>query len=146
MRDRANRVHWVLTAVLWFGGCGSGASLVVNDAVVALPAGSNSALYLTITNDTDGVMSLIGFETEIATPMLHESVVTADGLMQMRAVEAVEIRPGETVELRPGGMHVMLLEVATLELGDSVSGELLWASGERTPIEALVVAYQDLAP
>jgi copper(I)-binding protein len=38
--------------------------------------------------------------------MTHEG-----GVMRMRAVDAIEIKPGETVALAPGGLHVMLMDL-----------------------------------
>ena len=38
---------------------------------------------------------------------IHEMAVDG-GVMKMRAVQGVDLKPGATTELRPGGFHVML--------------------------------------
>jgi copper(I)-binding protein len=38
---------------------------------------------------------------------IHEMAVDG-GIMKMRAVQGVDLKPGATTELRPGGFHVML--------------------------------------
>jgi copper(I)-binding protein len=59
----------------------------------------------------------------VSTPMagvaeLHEMWVDA-GVMRMRDVAALEVRPGEKVQLKPGGYHVMLSELKQpLKVGD----------------------------
>jgi copper(I)-binding protein len=38
---------------------------------------------------------------------IHEMAMDG-GIMTMRAVKGIDLKPGATVELRPGGYHVML--------------------------------------
>jgi copper(I)-binding protein len=72
-----------------------------------------SAGYLKITNHGDAPDVLLGASTPVAdSAELHESAMTADGVMTMRALEhGLEIKPGETVELKPAGVHIMILGV-----------------------------------
>jgi copper(I)-binding protein len=49
---------------------------------------------------------------------LHEMSVEA-GVMRMRDVAALEVRPGEKLQLKPDGYHVMLSELKQpLKVGD----------------------------
>lgn len=72
-----------------------------------------SAGYLKITNHGDKPDTLLGASTPIAASAeLHESSMTADGVMTMRPLEnGLEIKPGATVELKPAGAHIMILGV-----------------------------------
>jgi uncharacterized protein YcnI len=72
-----------------------------------------SAGYLKITNRGDQPDVLLGASTPAANSAeLHESSMTADGVMTMRPLEnGLEIKPGETVELKPAGVHIMILGV-----------------------------------
>jgi len=72
-----------------------------------------SAGYLKITNRGDKPETLLGASTTAANSAeLHESVMTADGVMTMRPLEnGLEIKPGQTVELKPAGAHIMILGV-----------------------------------
>ena len=78
------------------------------------PEGTSiSAGYLKITNSGDKPDVLLGASTPVAASAeLHESLMTADGVMTMRPLEnGLEIKPGETVELKPAGTHIMILGV-----------------------------------
>ena len=51
---------------------------------------------------------------------IHEMKMDG-GMMQMREVKDVELKPGATVELKPGGYHVMLMDLKQpLKQGDTV--------------------------
>lgn len=109
----------------------------VTDASVVLPAGANSAIYLTITNDGDGADRLIDAATDVGDTMLHETR-EEDGLMTMHHVDFVEVGPGETVEFSPGGLHVMIHDVEPLEAGDTVDFELVFERSGSIAAEAVV--------
>lgn len=72
------------------------------------------AIFLTLFNPQSGIDKLIGATTDkAATVEIHESYVDeADGTMQMRKVDSVEILPSQQVELKPGGYHIMLIDLA----------------------------------
>lgn len=100
-------------------------SVVVAHAVVPAPAGANGALYMDLTNEGDGDDELVGVRTDAAgAAEVHRTESGDDGLMRMVAVDGLEIPAGETVRFEPGGLHVMLLDVEPLEVGDVVTVEL----------------------
>lgn len=72
------------------------------------------AVFLTLHNPQTGIDKLLGASTDkAATVEIHEGYVDeADGTMQMRKVENVEILPSQQVELKPGGYHIMLIDLA----------------------------------
>ena len=85
-----------------------------------------------------------------ATVEIHEMKMDG-GVMQMRAVESVEVPAGKTVELKPGGYHVMLMGLKSqLKAGDSVPLTLVvqGADGKRetldvkAPVRALGAAAE----
>lgn len=104
------------------------------DHMAAMHGSTNSAAYLTIRNEGNAPDRLLGASTEAArVTELHRTVIDADGMAHMQAVEALEIAAGSEVALEPGSYHLMLFDVRqTLEEGDSaglilrfeVSGEL----------------------
>lgn len=78
------------------------------------PEGSTiSAGYVKITNSGDSPDVLVSVSTPAANSAeLHESAMTADGIMTMRPLaNGLEIKPGATAELKPGGAHIMLLGI-----------------------------------
>ena len=119
-------------------------------ARTALASTGFGAVYLDIVNTGDTDDELVGASVpeEIAGVVeIHETVMVGDGDMsasasempgmqgmQMRQVDGVPVPAGETVTLEPGGLHVMLIELATdLEDGDSFEVDLEFAeAGTRT--------------
>ena len=84
--------------------------------------GRTTAAYLTITNEgtTDDVLKAVKSPSAERVE-LHETKMTAEGVMQMRPLEeGLPIPAGGTAELKPGGMHVMVmgLETTLAEGGD----------------------------
>jgi hypothetical protein len=65
--------------------------------------------YLVITNKGSAPDRLIGGASPIAGAIEIHEMKMEGGVMKMRALEALEIKPGETVEFKPGGHHVMFM-------------------------------------
>ncbi len=72
--------------------------------------GRSSAAYMTIANNSDAGDMLESARTPKAKSVeLHQTIMTADGVMQMRKVDgAVPIEAGASLVLKPGGAHLML--------------------------------------
>jgi periplasmic copper chaperone A len=68
---------------------------------------------------------LIGFSSPLAKRgEVHEMAVN-NGVMMMREIKGLEIKPGEAVELKPGGYHVMFMDLTgPLKAGEPVKGTL----------------------
>lgn len=66
-------------------------------------------------------LTLVGVATPVAgIAEVHEMKMEGD-VMRMRAVEAVELKPGQPLHLKPGGYHLMLMELkAPLAVGTTV--------------------------
>ncbi len=65
--------------------------------------------YLLIKNTGKVADRLIEVKTPAAKMVeMHNSVVEA-GVMKMREVDTIEIKPGQTVTLKPQGLHLMLM-------------------------------------
>src|SRR5260370_756721 len=60
---------------------------------------------------------------------LHQMAVEG-GMMKMRAVPSLELRPGARIELQPGGYHLMLLDLKhPLKAGDKFPMMLTFERG-----------------
>lgn len=73
------------------------------------PKAPTGAAFMTITNsgaDDDVLLSASAEVSKVAELHIH---LDLDGIMQMREVESIEIRPGQTISFEPGGLHVMLI-------------------------------------
>ena len=124
---------------------GSSSDLVVRDVRIGEPSGPNAAMYLTVENDTDGADVLESASTEVAGSVeIHETIEGDDGTMGMRPLDApLEVEAGATLVLEPGGLHMMLVDVERLEVGDTVDVTLQWQNAGEIHVEAEVVEPQD---
>jgi uncharacterized protein YcnI len=107
-----------------------------------------SAGYLKVTNRGDAPDVLLGASTPVAASAeLHESAMTADGVMTMRPLEnGLEIKPGQTVELKPAGAHIMILGVKEpLKEGQTVPLKLTFKSAGTIEVPFAVKALGSAA-
>jgi copper(I)-binding protein len=101
------------------------ATFAVGDLVVENPWARESvtrtgAVYLTVRNGGDQDDRLVGVSSEVADKAELHSSVMQDGVMKMRAVEAVDVPAHGEAVLEPGGLHIMLIGLkAPLEEGKS---------------------------
>jgi periplasmic copper chaperone A len=97
--------------------------ITIDDARARATIGSSTqgVIYLTITNAGKTADALIGASTPAAAKVEIHTMEMSDGMMRMRAVEALPIAAGATISLSPGGDHLMLMGVATpLKRGDTI--------------------------
>lgn len=86
------------------------------------PTSGVAAVYLWITNSGSKSDSLVAISSPIAAKAEMHSSTTAQGVMQMRPVQAVEIPPGAAIKFEPGALHIMLQGLRQpLEPGDVLS-------------------------
>lgn len=112
---------------------------VRNARVGEPPTGDRAALYFDLAVSetppaSEGIVRILGVEVEGAgRAELHETTLQ-DGMMRMRPVEVVALGPGEVRAFAPGGLHVMLLELASPPVaGDTVQVRLLVEGAEPAP-------------
>jgi copper(I)-binding protein len=86
------------------------------------PGAANGAAYLRgIRNTGDQPDRLVGASTPVArTVEIHRSVIDAQNVMRMRAVDGITLPPQSEVRLRHGGEHhLMLIDLkAPLKYGE----------------------------
>jgi periplasmic copper chaperone A len=83
------------------------------------PGAKTGGVFLTVENTGTQPDRLLGVSSPVAgVAELHQMSVEG-GVMRMRGVAALEVRPGEKLQLKPGGYHVMLSELRQpLKAGD----------------------------
>lgn len=89
-----------------------------------------AAAYLTLVNDGEATVTVSGVETPIADRAdLHRTVRKGE-IMHMEPAGAVDVAPGETVTMMPGGLHIMLMDLASpLNKGERFTLTLHLADG-----------------
>ncbi len=97
-------------------------SVSVTDAWAraSIGASTTAAAYATLTGHGSAADQLTGASTPIAGRAQLHTDGMADGVMHMRAVDALPLPPGQAVTLAPGGFHLMLEQLShPLHRGDT---------------------------
>ena len=82
---------------------------VSNPFTRATPPGAKVAgAFMLIENQGKEADRLVSASSPVAGLVEIHEMAMEGGLMKMRAVKSIDLKPGATVELRPGGYHVML--------------------------------------
>ena len=71
------------------------------------------AAYLTVVNTGADPDRLVGAKSPAAREAALHVNTMVDGIMKMRPVAAIEVTPGEPTVLQPGGLHIMLIGLAS---------------------------------
>ena len=112
----------------------------VDPYIRAMPPGQSvSAAFRGLSNTGKEDHTLVAAETPAAMMVeLHEHTM-ADGMMQMREVEQIDLPAGATVELKPGGLHIMLMGLKSqLKPGDRVEITLIYGDGSKATVQVPV--------
>ena len=123
-------------------GAQAGDISVTNPYALAVPPGQpNSAVFMTLANNSKENRALVAAETPSAGVVELHTHVHEDGMMKMRKVDNIEIPAGQTVTLKPSGFHVMLIGLKQkLEPGQEVHMNLIFDKGGKEHIMAPVRA------
>jgi copper(I)-binding protein len=128
-----------LFAALSFSAFGADVSVGDPYARAVPPGQPNSAVFMSLENQTGTPRALVGAESAVSEIVELHTHVEEGGMMRMRRIEKIEVPAGETVTLKPGGLHVMLIGLKQpLEPGDAVDLTLIFEDGSRMPVQAPV--------
>jgi periplasmic copper chaperone A len=75
-----------------------------------VPSQKSTGAFVTFTSSEDA--KIVSAASPLAAAVELHSSSMEKGVMQMRAVEAIELPAGKAVELKPGATHVMLMGLA----------------------------------
>lgn len=137
----------LVVPVLLVAACGgSDGGIEVNEPRIGEPTGPHAAMYFTVENGTDGADFLEGASTDVAASAeFHESTVGGDGTMGMQRLDApLEVGSGDTLVLEPGGLHLMLVDVDRLTVGEVVTVTLVWRNAGEMDVDVEVVEPQEV--
>lgn len=106
----------------------------------AVPPGqTNSASFMTLSNQGDEHHALAGAESDAAKVVELHTHLMEEGMMKMRRVDKIDLPAGETVKLEPGGLHIMLIGLERqLSPGEDVDITLVFEDGSRSSTKAPV--------
>ena len=86
---------------------------------ITVPGSNVSAAYMQIKSATP--LKLVKAESPVAGIAEIHDMKMNDGVMEMKALDALDIPIDKTTELKPGGKHIMLMKVKQpINKGDKV--------------------------
>lgn len=133
---------------LLLAGCGPDPELMVDEGWVRLSPveGRPAAAYFTLHGGPEDAR-LMNVTTAVAIRAdLHETV-SEGGMMQMEAIDGVDVPAEAEVRFEPGGKHVMLHNLNPgIGPGDRVPLIFTFTNGLRIQYDAVVRAAGDAAP
>lgn len=98
------------------------------------------AAFLTLANTGADPDRLLAANAKVSRTVELHMHMAMDGVMRMRPVEAIDLRPGKVVTLEPGGLHVMLIGLdAPLRPGDSFPLTLVFETAGDVTVSVDVV-------
>jgi copper(I)-binding protein len=108
-------------------------------ARATLAGTKTGAAYMTFVNKGDADDHLVGASTPVAEKAeLHEMVLD-NGVMKMRPIASLDLKPGSTTVLAPGKYHVMLIGLKhPLKPGDTFPLTLKLAKGGERQVTVAV--------
>ena len=104
---------------------------VSNPFTRATPPGAVVAgAFMSIQNQGKEADRLVSASSPVAGVVEIHEMTMDGGLMKMRAVNGIDLKPGATVELRPGGYHIMLEDLKRpLKDGEQIPLTLTFEKG-----------------
>ncbi|NCV36768.1 MAG: copper chaperone PCu(A)C [Actinobacteria bacterium] len=133
-----------LTIPLLLTGCASPGGVVAEDLWVKSSEmsmqGGMTAVYGTLTNNTQQDVVLVGGETEIAGVVGVHEMTMIGGEMKMREIDGgLTIPAGMSIVLEPGGNHLMLMMLTDdLEAGEEISVTFDFDGAEDITVDGIV--------
>ena len=116
-------------------------NLVILEAWSRATPVATGAAYITVRNDGAAADRLIGASAAIAKMVDLHTTQKENGVMQMRAVDGIDIPPHATVTLKPGEFHIMLMGLAhPLKAGESFPLALTFAKAGAVTVTVMVKA------
>ncbi|HEX6842202.1 MAG TPA: copper chaperone PCu(A)C [Stellaceae bacterium] len=114
----------------------------------ATPGGAKTgAVYLTLVNHGVEGDRLLGVATPVAAEAQLHTETTENGIMKMRRLTEVEVKPGAATVLKPGASHVMLVGLKQpLKEGESFPLMLDFAKAGKEEVQVKVAKVGAMGP
>lgn len=111
------------------------------------PGAANGACFFVATNAGGEADRIVAASSPVAQKAELHTHRQEDGVMKMRQVEAIDVKPGEPATLRPGGLHVMLMGLKEpLKQGATFPVTLTFAKAGPVTVEVTVQEAGAMAP
>lgn len=103
------------------------------------PTVTNGAAFMTITNHGASSDRLMSIDADVSERVELHTHLMDNGVMRMRQVDSIELKPGEITQLEPGALHIMFIGLKTpFKAGEQVPVTLRFEQGGSLEIEVPV--------
>jgi periplasmic copper chaperone A len=103
-------------------------------------AGATGVVYMSLADVGPAADRLIGVATPVATHADMHIMVMEGNVMQMRPVDAVDVKSGERIQFKPNGLHIMLTDLKQpLTRGERFPVTLDFEKAGKVDVEVLVL-------
>ncbi len=101
--------------------------------------GLNTALYFKIENNSEKPDTLYKVSSDIAKHVMMHKTYMKDGMMGMREIKYIIVKPNSSVEFKPGSYHVMVMNLKKdIKQGEKIDFVLYFKSAGKVNIQAEV--------
>src|SRR6516162_11900768 len=133
----------LLAGLLWAATAGAADSAIKIDkawARATMQPGATGVVYLTVSNSGPAADRLVSVSSPVAAGAGLHIMLMEGTVMQMRPVDALDVKPGDTVQLKPGGLHIMLTNLKeALKQGQHFPLTLDFEKAGRVEVEVTVL-------
>jgi copper(I)-binding protein len=130
----------IITTLLFLSTWLMASSIEVNDAYARAtpPVLPNSAAFLTIKNQSNQDIALIGASSSAAKTVELHTHDMKNGVMKMYQVPNIPVKAKSQTVLQPGGYHIMLIGLTKkpLKVGQEIELILNFSNGKKMTINA----------
>jgi periplasmic copper chaperone A len=103
-------------------------------------AATTGVVYLSLADTGPAADRLVGVATPVAVHADMHIMVMEGNIMQMRPVDAVDMKPGERIQFKPSGLHIMLTDLKQpLTRGERFPITLDFEKAGKVDVEVLVL-------
>lgn len=107
---------------------------------LAPPNSPATGAFMVIKNNGDKAVKVLKADNPASRVTELHTHLNDGGVMRMRPVSAIDIKPREEAVLQPGGLHVMLIDLkAPMKEGDIVPITLSFDDGSSKQVDAKVL-------
>ena len=121
---------------------GAADNVSVHDAYVRLapPNAPATGAFMVIKNNGDKDVKVLKADNPVSKVTELHTHLNEGGVMKMRPVPGIDIKPKGEAVLKPGGLHVMMIDLkAQMKEGDVVPITLSFDDGSSKQVDAKVV-------
>lgn len=110
---------------------------------LGVPTAPSAAGYISLTNQSNEILTLVSGESPAYRVIEFHKMVESDGMLRMRRIPQIEIKPGEQFDFKTGAEHIMLIgRKKMLSQGELLPITLTFSNGDSQTFQLPVKILQ----